>query len=255
MNKPVNLFTFAIHIIVYTVQVITIFHSLFLYAYIFDDFPRNLIKNGGFFRTITNWNLLIQWITFTITLFCDILSYVKPNAERTRLVRIRDTLFNSLALPLGIFISTGFWAMFLRDRKLLISESLMKLYNVWKNHALHTIPIVIALLDNCLIDHKRRDDKHGLKLLLLVMTSYTSLALFLGYYHDYWVYPYLRDMNHFMRLGFMVVHLAIPTLYYYIGGILYDLSWSNGHCANDCSMKITIDTIFSQMKKALNFMK
>ena len=97
--------------------------------------------------------------------------------------------------------------------------------------------------------------KHGLKLLLLVMTSYTSLALFLGYYHDYWVYPYLRDMNHFMRLGFMVVHLAIPTLYYYVGGILYDLSWSNRHCANDCPINITIDSICSQMKKASNIMK
>ena len=190
-----------------------------------------------------------------MTVFCDFLSHVKPNAERTRLVRIRDTLFNSLALPLGIFISTGFWTLYFQDKKLLMRNPQATVMPIWKNHALHTFPIVISLLDNFLIDHKRRDEKHGLRLLLLVMTSYTSLALFLGYYHGYWVYPYLRDMNHFMRIGFIIVHLALPALFYYVGGILYDLAWSNREYANDCPIKIKIESICRQMKKAPNIIK
>ena len=257
MNKPVNLLTFTLHIFTYTVQVITLSHHLFVYSYILDNFPCNLITNGGIFRTITIWNLLIHLATFTISVFCDFLSYVNPQDKRTRLVRIRDLLFNSLALPMSIFISTGYWILFLRDKKLLWKNGqVVSYFPGWKNHALHTFPIVIALLDNFLVDHKRREEKHGFKLLLFVMTSYTSLALFLGYYHDYWVYPYLRDMNHAMRVGFIIVHLALPSIvFYYIGGILYDLSWSKIRCANNCLFKITIDSICHQKKNQPNNIK
>ena len=226
---------------------------MFVYTYLLGGYPYNLIKNGGLFRLITIWNQLIHSATFTLSVFGDFISYVNPNAERTRLVRIRDTLFNGLALPLGIFISTGFWAMNLRDKKLLMKSP--KYFPLWKNHLLHTFPLVITLLDNFLVDHKRRDDKHGLKLLLFVMTCYTSFALFLGYYNGHWVYPYLRDMNHAMRVGFIIAHLALPTLCYYIGGFLYDLSWSNRHYANDCPIKIKIDSICGQKKKAENVIR
>ena len=257
MNKPVNLFTFTVQVIIYTVQVITLFHHLFIYAYIFDDFPRNMIKNGGYFKTITMWNFIIQWTTIALTIFCDFLSYVKPNTERTRLVRIRDTLFNSLALPLGIFISAGFWAMYLRDEYAFWKNShiILSYFPGWKNQALHTLPIVISLLDNSLIDHKRRDEKHGLRLLLLVMSCYTSFALFQGYYNGFWIYPYLRDMNHVMRVGFIVVHLALPALYYYVGGILYDLEWSKRECSNNCAIKMTIDSIGRKLTNATNIIK
>ena len=252
MKSQVSLFTFTIHIFIYTLDLISNSHTIFVYTYLLPDYPYNFIKNGGVFRLITMWSNIIHSVTFTLSIFCDFISYVNPDAERTQLIRIRDLLFNGLALPLGIFISTGFWTLSLLHDNLMWKRSQFNYYPLWKNHQLHTIPIVIALLDNFLVDHKRRDDKHGLKLLLFVMTSYTSFALFLGYYNGSWVYPYLRNMNHIMRIGFIIIHLALPTLFYYAGGILYDLAWSKRRSGKDC---ITINSICRQRKKASNIIR
>ena len=226
---------FFIHLVIYTVYVCGIYHTIDVILN--KNPPSDLIKNGGFFKNITNWNMIIQSTTFTLTLFCDLNACVnRTNAKSSRLFQLRNLLFNSLALPLGLFISTGFWTLYAWDKDLVYRDGMELLTPPWKNHLLHTFPIVINLLDNFLVDHRRREERHGLKLLWSVIICYTSYALFLCYFLDDWVYPYLRHLSHLMRIGFIMIHLLLTTLYYYIGAILYDVAWPTQAKPKNCQI-------------------
>lgn len=219
MNKRLSTCRFAFHLVVYTAYVCGWYHTTWMYMYV--DVPHELNKNGGFWKTITNWNKVIQTVTITLSLFCD---FFESN-NRNILIRIRDSLFNDLALPLAVFISTGFWTLYAMDKDLVLREGMESLTPMPKNHLLHTLPIVFTLFDSVLVDHRRREERLGFILLLATMISFTSYAIFLGYFLDDWVYPYLRHMDHCLRIGFIFIHIALPTLYYYLSGLIYDILW------------------------------
>ena len=79
-----NQFKFFIHLVIYTAYVCGIYHTIDVILN--KNPPSDLIKNGGFFKNITNWNMVIQSTTFTLTLFCDLNACVdRTNAKSSRL--------------------------------------------------------------------------------------------------------------------------------------------------------------------------
>lgn len=60
---------------------------------------------GGSFKYFSYWNLLIQFILFTLIVYCDIFinKTIKHSSKRYNvLIKLRDTVHHSLALPLGM---------------------------------------------------------------------------------------------------------------------------------------------------------
>lgn len=212
-----------IHLLIYTVYVCGWYHHLktSLYA----EVPPEWRANGGMWKHLSNWNILFQAVNALLNIFCDFITNESP--KTSRLTRIRDSLFNGLCFPLAVFISTGFWFIYLVDRDLVWEPGIELINPPLKNHVMHTLPIVVVLLESFLVDHNRRQERHGLKLLSSLLISYTSYAMFVGYYSDDWFYPYLKQFGHISRLGFVFIHLTLPLIYYYISGILYDIVWPN----------------------------
>lgn len=216
MTKKFIMAKFSFHLFIYTVYICAWYHNIDLTLYV--EMPPVWKMYGGPFKFITNWYLLVQTITTLLTLLSELMA-----TESCRVTRIRNLLFNSVCFPLGVFITTGFWSIFLMDTGLVWEPGMDKVNPFLKNHVLHTLPIVVVLLDSFLIDHNRRQETHGLKVLWTMITCYAVYVTFLGYYLNVWVYPYLSDLSHLMRFGFLVIHYALPTLNYYISGLLYDL--------------------------------
>ena len=233
MAKLFNISRTLFHLLITVCHIITISHTITLYAT--GAIPEQMRGSGLHFFTLTNITLHIHIVTFALTLISD---FFKSDSYRwpiPNIFRLRNLLFNRLALPMGFFVSVGFWSVAFLNRDLLSSQVIQKILPTWKNHVIHTMPLVITLIDTILTDHKRRAerDRSGLLLLATVMTLYCSNVLYLGYMRGHWIYPFLKGTdgqplyNTLLRVGFVFTNFLFTSIYYYIGGILYDLAWYN----------------------------
>ena len=185
---------------------------------------------GGRLRYLTYWDVWIQFITFTIALICDFISNPNNNKNKSKqpfIVKLRDTVFNSLAFPIGAFVTTSFWILYTIDRQLIFPVGIEKWYPIWLNHTTHTIILPIVLIDNYLVCHNRDKQKNGLKILITVSVVYGLWILFLGLKVDHWVYPVLAVLNWPLRVAFMLSSNIAMILFYYLGALCYDIAWKS----------------------------
>ncbi|XP_053208499.1 uncharacterized protein LOC128392497 [Panonychus citri] len=66
---------------------------------------------GGSLKFLTYWNLLTQFILFTLINYCDFFllssdGTFKHNQSSSVLIKLRDIVHHGLALPLGLFPQT-----------------------------------------------------------------------------------------------------------------------------------------------------
>lgn len=179
----------------------------------------------GHWKFLTFWNLNVHLITFATALFVDVFGRTDTRGRRTAVATLLDVLFNTVALPIGFFVSVSFWAIYAVDRDLIFPQWIEQYIPFWLNHAIHTVILPVVLIENYLVDHRRRDDKNGLKVTLMFVSAYTLVILYLGIAKQFWVYPVLRVLNWPFRLIFIGSSLGTAGLLYQIGGLLYDISW------------------------------
>ena len=82
---------------------------------VFDTF-------GGIWKHLTNWNLHLQLVYFTIGLCNELFGSQKIPAnikQASKLQNLRDFLFSTLAFPVGSFITISFWTLYTIDRNLI----------------------------------------------------------------------------------------------------------------------------------------
>jgi hypothetical protein len=66
---------------------------------------RPLGQFGGAFKFFNYWDLLIQFILFTLIVYCDIFvskSNKQPSKRSNVLIKLRDIVHHGLALPVGL---------------------------------------------------------------------------------------------------------------------------------------------------------
>ena len=224
MKRHVNLVTLSVHLVIFGIQLIGLGHTLYRYLTLglSGKLPAHLLANGFVFKYFTYWTLVIQTIVFAISLVVD---FMAASCIRNRLIVVRDILFNSLAISFGGVVTTSFWGLYIVNRNLVMSKGALALYPMWKNHLLHTLPTVAVIVDNLLIDHKRREKKGGALVYLLFVLSYLGYVYYIGYYRNDWIYPILARMNELQRFGFLLINVLSGLFYYYLGGLMYDLVW------------------------------
>ena len=226
--------SYPLSVILHLISFITYGYSL-CWLFVHELTPRDKGTIGGRLKFLTYWDLWIQFITFTIALICDFISNPNNTRNKTKqpvIVGLRNTIFNSLALPIGVFVSISFWSLYAIDRELIFPVGIEKWYPIWLNHTTHTIILPIVLIENYLVDHNRRNQKNGLTLLLAVIVTYGAWVLYLGIVTNHWVYPVLEVIGWPQRVAFIVGNLIIMNVFYLLGGLLYDMGWKSNSKAS-----------------------
>ena len=226
MKLQVNFVTLSVHLVIFSLQVFGLGHTLYRYLTVglSGKIPAHILSNGFLFKYFTYWTLIIQTIVFAMSLVVD---FMAVSSVRNRLIVVRDILFYSVAIPCGGVVTTSFWGLYFADRSLVIPKEAVGMYPLWKNHILHTLPTVAVIVENLLIDHKRREKKGGVLVYLLFVLSYLGYVHFIGYFRNDWVYPILARMNDLQRFGFLLLNVSSGLFFYYLGGLMYDIVWSN----------------------------
>lgn len=167
----------------------------------------------GKLKFLTYWDLLLQFSFFTLLLVTQSLLKIKKNS----IIKLIDTLFFSLALPVSLIVSVTFWILYAIDREIILPVAIEKYYPVWLNHSTHTLVAILPLVEMLLGNYKRPSNKLGLSILNIFMISYLLLILYLALVDDLWVYPFLNLLNWPQRIAFFIVNFMFTSGCYFVG--------------------------------------
>ncbi|KAJ7361924.1 Androgen-induced protein 1 protein [Desmophyllum pertusum] len=179
---------------------------------------------------------MCQLIYFIIAPLADILTLVKGR-EDNWLVKLRDTVFASLAFPLGVFVAASFWGIYMMDRELIFPPALDKIIPPWLNHLLHTWCAVLAIVEGAFIRHKYPKNRVGLGLLAVFTVTYLTWITWIAYVAEFWVYPFLRIMPNSARAAFFVVCGCVIAFFYFLGKWMTLFIWGGEEEKNAPTMK------------------
>jgi len=177
---------------------------------------------GGQWKFLTFWNLWLQLIYFTISLLSNSLGSQKAS----KLQKIRDYLFATLAFPIGQFVGIVFWLLFHVDRELVFPLHYDKFFPNYINHAMHTTVIPAQLLELYLLYHAYPKRIQGMTTTMIFCFIYLTWTLVVAHFGGVWVYPIFEVLAPVPRFLFMLACSMFGALLYIIGEILNNLVWA-----------------------------
>ena len=209
----------GLHVVISTLHVLVWCNAYNCYVgHLSNPTPttKRFYRNGGYLKFFTYWTLFVHTLTFGSTLVTDFI-------DNSSIISTRDLLFNALALPFGLFVSTFFWSLYAYDRQLVRPKVVEEIEPQWATHILHTLPSITSLLDLCLVDRKRREMNEEVLLMFSILTLYLCYLLYIGVFRNDWVYPVLIKFNKVSRAKIAIAFYATCILHYCLGCILFKL--------------------------------
>lgn len=181
---------------------------------------------GGRWKYLTIWGLTCQLIYYCLAVVNDLVgssTFVKR--EVTRLQRLRDVFFTAIALPVALLVSIMFWGVYAVDRELVFPAILDAHYPAWLNHGVHTMPLLIGLLEVLLERHNYACNRLSVGLLVGFLAAYLGWTLHLALVENLWVYGILRVLSWPMRIAFMSGNLLVGVALFFLGKGFDNLVW------------------------------
>ncbi|XP_032999806.1 androgen-induced gene 1 protein isoform X2 [Lacerta agilis] len=98
---------------------------------------------GGSWKFLTFINLVIQAVFFGICVLTDLSSLLtkgndsqEQERQLRKLISLRDWMMAVLAFPIGVFVVTMFWSIYIYDRELVYPKLLDNFIPPWLNHGM-----------------------------------------------------------------------------------------------------------------------
>ncbi|XP_039593191.1 androgen-dependent TFPI-regulating protein-like [Polypterus senegalus] len=190
-----------------------------------DKVPMGIFAYAGLWKYLTFLNLVLQMLYFGISLILDIYTSLQKHPKAGMLTSSKDILFSVLAFPVGSFVVTIFWMIFLYDRELVYTKEMDRIIPSWLNHSLHTIVLPFLLIEIFLQPHVYPERKHGMALLGLCSAGYLSWVVWIYITVGAWVYPLLGKLSPLALAVFFVVSTGLAFSLYVLGEVLNAYTW------------------------------
>ncbi|XP_037088423.1 androgen-induced gene 1 protein-like isoform X2 [Pollicipes pollicipes] len=130
---------------------------------------------GGRWKFLTVWGLTVQLIYYVIAAVNDLLgSSTFVRRDGTRLQRLRDLFFTALALPVALVVCLMFWGLYAIHRDLVFPEVMDLFYPWWLNHGVHTMPLLLGLLEVLTVRHHYASNWVSVALLATFLVTYLA---------------------------------------------------------------------------------
>ncbi|XP_075002086.1 androgen-induced gene 1 protein isoform X4 [Calonectris borealis] len=100
---------------------------------------------GGSWKFLTFIDLVIQAVFFGICVLTDLSSLLtkgndsqEQERQLKKLISLRDWVMAVLAFPVGVFVVTLFWSIYIYDRELVYPKVLDNFIPAWLNHGMYS---------------------------------------------------------------------------------------------------------------------
>lgn len=209
-----------IHLVIISSKLLTIdFNS-------FDD-PDIQMYQKIRFKLITAWFNLFTMVYFPICLYCD---WRELRGEHERqdvkfLNQLRHLCFTSILLPTTAFGDILFWRIWNTHKELIAPLSIHKVVPFWTQHCMHTISLVIVLLDLILVKRKRpKNYMISVTILSCFLSAYVIVCV-QSYLEGEYIYPGLKNFTGF-KFPILVTYFFIENFFYYTSQwLIVDMVW------------------------------
>lgn len=193
---------------------------------------------GGQWKYLTFWNLWIQLIYFSISLLNSLFgSNAKEKAKASRLQRLRDYFFSTLAFPIGLFVGIIFWSLWHIDRELVFPKAFDKFFPNYINHMMHTTVLPAQLLELILLYHIYPSKLKGMLTTILFCMTYLSWTLVVAHYGGIWVYPIFAVLDPVPRAAFMIFCSMMGAMLFLGGALFNSVIWGGDSDASAMKAK------------------
>ncbi|XP_043367059.1 androgen-induced gene 1 protein isoform X3 [Dermochelys coriacea] len=98
---------------------------------------------GGSWKFLTFIDLVIQAVFFGICVLTDLSSLLTKGSDSQeqerqlkKLISLRDWMMAVLAFPVGVFVVTMFWSLYIYDREVVYPKLLDNFIPSWLNHGM-----------------------------------------------------------------------------------------------------------------------
>ncbi|MBN3272263.1 AIG1 protein, partial [Polyodon spathula] len=186
---------------------------------------------GGSWKFLTFIDLVIQAIFFGVCVLTDLSSLLTKGSENQeqerqlkKLICLRDWMMAVLAFPVGVFVVTMFWTLYLYDRELVYPRLLDNFIPQWLNHGMVSIRIDYQTLYRMCWIH-----------------NVTGV----------WVYPLLDQIGPVAKIIFFTVLTALINVYYVLGDILNSYIWDMPKC--ECQLLYELYMFFQSKTSSFLF--
>lgn len=179
---------------------------------------------------VTIQNLYIQTGYCALAVTSDLMPTSKL---RTNLKQFCNFIFTTVAFPVAMVVTIGYWALLMADRRNLYDEKgemIMEHIGPALNHCWHTVVGIAVLLEVILIKHHHTSHRVAITTIFLYNFAYTMEVLFVHYVADQIPYPFLRALGVGGMMMFFLLVFPVILVFYYMGRILSHLRWGYTKC-------------------------
>ncbi|KAJ9601339.1 hypothetical protein L9F63_000477 [Diploptera punctata] len=187
-----------------------------------DHYVHNVMKKFKW-RYFTGWNFTVQIIYFMTCVTEDIMRLMKHTSVPNDWIRrVKDFIFTSLFFPGTLFVTLMFWIVYLIDRKLVCPVAVEVVVPSWINHSIHTVIIVVLVIEMRITRHRYSKRSLGLAALAIYLTAYDILFFNAFITDGAWIYPLYQVLNWFYRMLLLVTSTTTIFGFYILGECLSD---------------------------------
>ncbi|XP_042565864.1 androgen-induced gene 1 protein isoform X2 [Clupea harengus] len=175
---------------------------------------------------------VIQAVFFGVCVLTDLTSLLtkgtmcqEQERQRRKLIGLRDWLMAVLAFPVGVFVVTMFWILYLYDRDLIYPRLLDNFIPQWLNHGMHTTVLPFIIIEMRTTRHQYPSRLCGLLTVCSFAMGYVLWMCWVHHVTGVWVYPLLEHLGTISKVLFFLCLTVIISVYYVLGEILNSYIW------------------------------
>ncbi|CAG4972317.1 unnamed protein product [Parnassius apollo] len=180
-------------------------------------------------KLITCWFNLLTMLYFPVCLYCDWKErHGQWNSRRVAMLRqLKDRVMTSILFPVTLFADFMFWRMWHKDLTLIAPPRIFAYLPYWAQHSLHTVSMVIMVLDLLLVPRRRPHSMWpGVLIMLSFLATYMSMCM-TSLRNGYVVYSIFEIFDGFKLLLLALMVITECLFFYSIQWCVIDVVWGN----------------------------
>ena len=176
---------------------------------------------GGRFKFLSHINEWVQLGFFAVQLLAD----VSPGPFKTRLQKLADFYFTTIAFPLATFVTAAFWGLYALDRSLVFPEVWDKVTPQYMNHFWHTTILLWVLSEIYLVHHHFPTTGWASASIFFYGSAYIAWVVYIYINTEWWCYPFMKHLPPYAMALFFATCMFSCLALYLLGKLVSRLRW------------------------------